>query len=307
MNLDANGFGKMLELVRWGGLLTACFIIAGAYLLLRFIAGTVDKLSIRFAERRLFVQKVETFLRFLVYIITAIAVIAVSFRLDTNLLTVMGGTVIVTIGFALKDLAAAVIAGMIILIDKPFQVGDRVAFGGFYGEITAIGLRSVRMQTLDDNTITIPNNQLMTGIASSGNYGALDMQIVTDFYIAADEDVELAQRLVEEAVMASRFIYLKRPVVVLVAQVITEHYFTVRLRVRAYVLDVVYEEEYASDVTKRVLSAFRDHGVKPPSIRGRSEDGFDRAARPARASTASAGSPAPSAAVATTRRERSST
>lgn len=264
--MDASGFTKMLDLVRWSGLVTAAFVIAGAYLLLRFLSTTVQRLSVRFSHRRLLLQNGETFLRFIVYIVTAMAVIAASFKLDGNLITVMGGTVIFTVGFALKDLAAAVLAGMTILIDRPFQVGDRVAFGGAYGQITAIGLRSVKLQTLDDNTVTIPNNRFLTEAASSGNYGALEMQIPCDFYIGVDQDLELAQRLVEEAVLSSRYVFLGRPVVVHVNQVIFERHFAIRLRARGYVLDVVYEEDYATDVNRRVLRAFRDHGILPPAI-----------------------------------------
>jgi small-conductance mechanosensitive channel len=39
----------------------------------------------------------------------------------------------VALGFALKDLAASILAGLIIIIDRPFQVGDRVNFNGTYG------------------------------------------------------------------------------------------------------------------------------------------------------------------------------
>ena len=68
----------------------------------------------------------------------------------------MDGTLAVSIGFALKDLAASFIAGLTVMIDSPFQVGDRVTFEGNYGDIITIGLRSVRMRTLTDDIITIP-------------------------------------------------------------------------------------------------------------------------------------------------------
>jgi hypothetical protein len=50
------------------------------------------------------------------------------------------------------------------MFDRPFQVGDRVSYGGEYGDIIKIGLRSVRMNTLDDNIITIPNNKVFTDV-----------------------------------------------------------------------------------------------------------------------------------------------
>ena len=149
-------------------------------------------------------------------------------------------------------------------MDRPFQVGDRVSFDGFYGDITAIGLRSVRMQTLDDNTITIPNNKFLSDITSSGNYGALDMQVIVDFLIGANEDVDRAREILNEAALSSRFIYLPKPIVVLVTQVPMQNFVAVRLRLKAYVLDTKHEKAFETDITVRTLRAFREHGISPP-------------------------------------------
>ena len=70
-----------------------------------------------------------------------------------------------------------------IMADRPFQVGDRVSFGGQYGDVTAIGLRSVRVRTLDDSVVTIPNNLFLTDVTTCGNYGVLHMQLHVDLYI----------------------------------------------------------------------------------------------------------------------------
>jgi small-conductance mechanosensitive channel len=198
--------------VRWTGVATSLIVIAGAWVLLRLLAGFVSQFGTQFAARRLTMQKIATIAQFLIFIATAAIVLALSFRIDKTVLTLIGGTAAVAIGFAMKDLVASFIAGIIIIMDRPFQVGDRVSFDGFYGDITAIGLRSVRLQTLDDNTITIPNSKFLSDISSSGNYGALDMQVVIDFYIGADQDIDRAREIVNEAALSSRYVFLaKRP------------------------------------------------------------------------------------------------
>ena len=55
----------------------------------------------------------------------------------------------------------------------------------------------ISMITLDDNTITIPNSKFLSDITSSGNYGALDMQVVIDFYIGADGLAHFADTVAE--------------------------------------------------------------------------------------------------------------
>lgn len=64
-----------------------------------------------------------------------------------------------------------------------------------------------------------------------------------------DKDVARAERLVGEAVTSYRYAYTKKPWVVLVNQVMQEHIVAVRLRAKAYVLDVQYEK--ASRPTSR--------------------------------------------------------
>lgn len=252
--------------IRWTGVATSLIVIAGAWVLLRLLARFVSQFGTQFAARRLTMQKIATIAQFLIFIATAAIVLALSFRIDKTVLTLIGGTAAVAIGFAMKDLVASFIAGIIIIMDRPFQVGDRVSFDGFYGDITAIGLRSVRLQTLDDNTITIPNSKFLSDITSSGNYGALDMQVVIDFYIGADQDIDRAREIVNEAALSSRYVFLAKPVVVLVTQQIVQNLVTVRLRLKAYVLDTQHEKAFETDITLRCLRAMRENGITPPQM-----------------------------------------
>ncbi len=267
---DVDSLGQITRLIRWSGVLTSILVVVAAFVALRFLRDFVERLSRQFANRRFLFQKIATFIQFSIYIITGVAVLALSFRLDDSALAVIGGTVAVSLGFAIKDLVASFIAGIMIMLDRPFQVGDRVNFGGQYGDITAIGLRSVRLQTLDDNTVTIPNNKFLNEITSNGNYGALDMQVVMDFHIGVDQDVLRAREVVSEAAVSSRYIYLPKPVVVLVDQCVGENLVSVRLRLKAYVLDTKYEKVFVTDVNLRVMQAFGRHGIRPPAILHRS-------------------------------------
>ena len=235
-----------------------------------------DRLGLQFANRRPLIQKVESFTRFAIYFVTASIVIVLSFRFDEETLKIIGGALAFAVGFAMRDLVAAIIAGVMIMFDRPFQVGDRVMYAGEYGDILQIGLRSVRMRTLDDNIVTIPNNKVLTDVTSSGNYGELDMQVAMSFYIGIDQDVDLAERLVKESILSSRYVFLDKPVVVLVTQVLDKAgYVAVHLRGKAYVLDVKYEKAFETDVNKRVLRAFRKHDVGPPAMLHRVEKGVE--------------------------------
>jgi small-conductance mechanosensitive channel len=264
--VDPTTLRQLANVVRWSGVVTSLFVIMGAWLSLRFLREFVERMSLQFARFRLQLQKTETILQFLIYVSVAILSIMLSFRLDDRVLALIGGTLAVSVGFAMKDLVASMMAGVVIMADRPFQVGDRVSFAGEYGDVTAVGLRSVRIQTLDDNTVTVPNSKFLTEVVSSGNFGQLDMMVVLDFYVGLDQDVDAARRIVHDAAISSRFVYLRKPAVVDVLQVMHDNYLTVRLRLKAYVLDTRHEIAFGTDVTLRVLQAFRELEIEAPRM-----------------------------------------
>ena len=264
----------LANMIRWGGLLASLFVVAAASILLRFLDRIVEGLGASFAEYRLTIQKLAAFTRFGVYFVTILIVVMLSFRISREVLAILGGTAAVAIGFAMKDLVSSIVAGVMIMFDRPFQVGDRVTFGGQYGDILNIGLRSVKLRTLDDSIVTIPNNLFLNEVTSCGNYGVAHMQIVVDFLIDADADATRARDIVREAAATSRYIHLQSPLVVHVSQMVEGSYVAIRIRLKVYVRDTQHEKSFETDVTLRVLEAFRAEGIRPPAVlhRGRDED-----------------------------------
>ncbi len=235
-----------------------------------FVRRTYERLGERFADRRLLIQSTGALVRFVVFLIGFTGAALTLFTFEEQLLLAIGGSAAVAFGFAAKDLLASVLAGIIILVDRPFQVGDRVTFEGYYGDIVGVGLRSVRLMTLDDTQVTIPNNKFLTEAVASGNAGAVDMMIQIDLFVGVDQDLGEARRLLSEVLTTSRYVNLNRKWSTAASQVIRDSYFAVRLVAKAYVLDVRYEKAFVTDVTERALAAFRDAGIDPPAVLHRS-------------------------------------
>ncbi len=257
-------YGVLAEVMRPDKLLLAVGIIVVSLVVLRLVTRLLDRLGEGQARRRLLFKKISSIVRFLIFLTASALVITNVFDPSDEAMIALGGTLAVTVGFALKDTAASLISGILILIDQPFQVGDRIAFGGFYGEVTEIGLRSVRMVTLDDNLVSIPTNKFLTDAVSSANAGALDMQVVMDFHIAVDADFDLAKRLAREATVTSAYVFLNKPVGVLVSDEIIDVTIVTRIRVKAYVVDARFEKKFVSDVTEKVKRAYREHRIALP-------------------------------------------
>jgi small-conductance mechanosensitive channel len=254
------------QMIRGTGIVASIFVIAAAALLLRFTSRLVERLGEAFVDSRLTLQKFSAFFRFGVFFATITIVILLSLEISREVLAILGGTAAVAVGFAMKDLLASLVAGIMIMFDRPFQVGDRVTFAGQYGDIMSIGLRSVKLRTLDDSMVTIPNNLFLSEVTTCGNYGVLNMQVVIDFLIGIDQDVHRAREIVHEAAVTSNYVYLANPVEVLVSQVLADGHVALRLRLKIYVLDTFFEKSLETDITLRVMDAFREENIQPPAI-----------------------------------------
>ena len=123
----------------------------------------------------------------------------------------------------------------------------------------------MRLQTLDDNLVTIPNSRFITDVVASGNAGELDMMVVTDFHVALDANIEQAQAIVEEIIVTSRYAYLKKPVTFAIEEIEVGYRLAIRLRAKAYVLDVHYEKAFQSDIVVRVSKRFAEMQVARPA------------------------------------------
>lgn len=217
----------------------------------KLITKWSEYLQVQFASKRLMILQITTIISFALYLFGSIGFFYVIFKPTRDIMVAVGGSAAVAFGFALKDLVGSIIAGFILLFDRPFQVGDRVSFGEFYGEIKSIGLRSVRLQTLDDNLVTIPNSKFLTDSVSSGNTGALDMMIVVNFHISLHENLSLVRDILHEVVITSRFVYLEKPVAISFEEIPSSETFIIKASVKAYVFDVKFEKAFLSDVTIR--------------------------------------------------------
>jgi small-conductance mechanosensitive channel len=257
---------SLLEFFNPHALPYAIAIILGTVLVVRLLAKLSDRLAERMVQRRLVVKQLNTVFGFAAYLVAAIVSLTSVFKLSSEAVFALSGTIAVAAGFALKDVASSFMAGLSILITKPFQVGDRISFAGYYGEVREIGLRNVRLVTLDDNLVTVPTSKFLTDAVASANAGELDCMVVMEFFVSASEDHKRVTEIVHDALLASKYLFLGKAFNVFVATKLTEQGKVITVvTAKAYVYDTRYEKAFASDVTDRVLETFRAEGIAVPA------------------------------------------
>jgi len=245
------------------GVVWSAIVVIIFNLSIRGLVWILDALAERNASRRLFYKRLVPIVRIVLWIFAAYLIVRVIFQIDYQGLVAAAAAVGVAVGFAAQDLLKNLFGGMILVFDQPFQVGDKISVSGTYGEVVSIGLRSTRMVTPDDNLVSVPNSEVVDHQVANANAGELNCQVVTDLYLPGWADEALAKRIAFNAAASSKYVYLNKPIVVLVADVFKETFLT-RVRVKAYVLDPRLEFQFQSDVTERARAGFREAGLLKP-------------------------------------------
>jgi small-conductance mechanosensitive channel len=260
------GLMSFMQLFELGKILIFLFGVVFLIIIAKLLKNLAEKLGKNLPSKRLLILQIITIAIFLIYILGSLALFYGALQPSKELILALGGSIAVAVGFALKDLVSSLISGLILLFDQPFQVGDRVSFAGNYGEIKSIGLRAVRLATLDDNLVTIPNSRFLNDVVACGNSGNLDMMVVSDFHIAIDSDLKRAKEIIREAIIVSKYAYLKKPIAIVINEINFGNFVALKLQAKAYVMDVAYEKAFQSDLIERVKDWFEEAGISRPIL-----------------------------------------
>jgi MscS family membrane protein len=139
------------------------------------------------------------------YLIWFIAILYLLTYLDISLTPILAGAGIAGIAIALasQDLLSNLLAGAIILLDKPLGVGDKVRIDPYIGTVTHVGLRSTRIRTLDGLLATVPNSRITTNIVVNFSAGTNRPQVQVPVTVDYGTPIEESRAVLEEIAKAA--------------------------------------------------------------------------------------------------------
>lgn len=164
----------------------------------------VARLGFRFVTRAMERRKVDPELGLLLSRVTQIAIVILGtiWALATVDFDVTGfvaglGIIGFTIGFALKDVAENFVAGVLLLLQQPFDIGDAVEAGGFSGTVTNIEIRTTTIRTWDGLLVIIPNAQVYSNPIT--NFSKVEQRRINiDVGVGYETDLQKAHDLMLE-------------------------------------------------------------------------------------------------------------
>lgn len=141
---------------------------------------------------------IKSALRIVLYILLGIIVLSILNVPMTSIVTIIG-TMGVTIGLALKDSLANVSGGFIILLNRPFKVGDYIETVGINGTVEQIGIFYTTIVTNDNKTAHVPNGSISN--SNIVNYSQKELRrLDLEYTISYDSDFEQARNIIYDIV-----------------------------------------------------------------------------------------------------------
>jgi small-conductance mechanosensitive channel len=194
--------------------------------------------------------------------LVGIIIILDHFGINIGSLLVSLGVGSLAVALAAQDTLANMIAGFVILVDRPFRVGDRIELStGQVGDVSEIGLRSTKMMNFDNNLIIIPNAELVKGRIVNYSYPHLPMRVLLRFAVALGTDVERV-RSVLLGLCAAHPNVLQDPPAQAVVTGLSDTAVELTLIARASSYATQWGAE--TQLRERAYQAFLEHGISAP-------------------------------------------
>jgi small-conductance mechanosensitive channel len=125
-------------------------------------------------------------------------------------LAVIFGALSIGIGFGLQNIFNNFISGLILLFERPIQVGDYVEVGGLWAEVKKINVRATVVQTFDNASVIIPNSEFISQQVTNWSFKDKRMRRQLDIGVAYGSDIELVQKTLLDLAQNTRGV-LKYP------------------------------------------------------------------------------------------------
>ena len=249
-----------------------------AFFIIWFAAPATDFLliALKYLDKR--VEKKHTkiddiifdlLIRFSGFVVYVTAVILALDKIGVNVMPFIAGAGVagVAIGFAAKDTLSNIIAGILLIIDRPFEVGDRIEVwnaptgSATWGDVVDIGLRATKIRTTDNIVIIIPNNEIMLRDIINYTIGNARIRVRVNIGIAYDADLKRAKEIILEVARSAGWISQTPPPKVVVRSFGDS---AVGLQLRVWINEARRRMDTISYITDNVKEAFDAAGIEIP-------------------------------------------
>ncbi|MDM7460353.1 MAG: mechanosensitive ion channel [bacterium] len=206
-------------------------------------------------------EAVGSLLRYLVLFLGGVAIVQ-SAGVDLTALNVLAGAIGVGVGFGLQNIANNFISGLIILVERPIKVGDRVEVGNIDGRVVAIGARATTVITNDNIAVIVPNSRFIAEPVVNWTQNDPRVRFKIPIGVAYGSDLRQVERLLLEVAAEHPDVH-PEPAPVVRLMKFGDNAIEFELRVWSTTL-VHKRGKLISDLNFAIYEKFQQHGVEIP-------------------------------------------
>ena len=176
--------------------LAGIIVFCGLVILFRYLSRrfTIKVLKDRDEDTQVARASILLYIGFSIAVIAGLLVAGFNF----TSLTIIAGALSVGIGLGLQSIVNNFISGIILLIEKPIKVGDRIALGDVEGFVKKVRVRSTQIETPAKEDIIIPNSDLITQQVTNFMFANQNWRVKCTVGVAYDSDTELVRQVLLE-------------------------------------------------------------------------------------------------------------
>jgi small conductance mechanosensitive channel len=236
--------------------LSALVVLIIGVFVSRAIARAIERATARIEIEpplRLLLMRILRLAIFGIFVIMALQ------NLGVELLPLIAGLGVAGAGIALalQGVLGNVVAGLTIILTRPFRVGEYIDIHNEEGRVEAITLFSTKLSHPDRSIVIIPNRKIVGEILH--NYGTL-RQVTVTVGVAYDTDIGLALRLIDD-VLAANPMVMRDPAPIVRVTTLGDSSVGIAVRPWAQVTEAGI---VSSELTRGILEQFRAAGIRIP-------------------------------------------
>jgi len=185
-----------------------------------------------------------------------------SLGVDLSSLEVLGGALGVGAGFGLQPIVSNFVSGLVLLVERPIRIGDRVEVGSTYGDVMRIGGRSTWIRTNDNEIIIVPNSEFVTSRVTNWTANDRSVRFSIPVGVSYASKPEQVRQLLLEVARQNRDV-LTDPAPEVIFDGLGDSSLNFLLRVFT-VNQVETPSRLKSDLYFAIFQTFGQHGIEIP-------------------------------------------
>ena len=181
--------------------------------------------------------------------------------IDLSGLAVIFGLLSVGIGFGLQNITSNFISGLILLFERPIQVGDRITVGDTEGDIEAINMRATVLKSVNNIAVIVPNSEFVSSRVINWSHGdpriRLDIEVGVSYNSVLEDVITALETVAEEHPQV-----LKNPKHDVLLTSFGDSSWNMNLR--AWIKDPWQHRVIRSEINKAIVKKFREMNIEIP-------------------------------------------